>query len=348
MGISVRNLRKKFGDFTAVDGVSFDVKDGRLAALLGPSGGGKSTILRMIAGLETVHEGTVDLDGNRVDHLHTRKRDVGFVFQHYALFRHMTVEENIAFGLKVRGMKAADRRLKVHELLELVGLVGFGGRMPNELSGGQRQRVALARALAPEPRLLLLDEPFGAVDAKVREELGRWLRRMHDELHVTSIFVTHDQEEAFSLADQVMIINEGKLEQDGPPLEILDHPGTEFVARFVGDVNVFDAVVEHGAAMLGPLRVPVKKWSDGSRIHVVVRSYDFRFFRDDAGQATVLRMTPLGDRVRVDAVLDGVGPVFAQFPRRSDLLKGVELGCRIGIEVSHARSYLRGDVETRG
>ena len=341
MGIAVQNLRKKFGDFTAVDGVSFDVKDGRLAALLGPSGGGKSTILRIIAGLETADDGAVDLDGNRVDHLHTRKRDVGFVFQHYALFRHMTVAENIGFGLKVRGVKAVDRQLRVDRLLELVGLVGFQKRMPHELSGGQRQRVALARALAPEPRLLLLDEPFGAVDAKVREELGRWLRRMHDDLHVTSIFVTHDREEAFSLADQVMIINEGRLEQDGTPLDVLDHPRTEFVARFVGDVNVFDSVFEDGGAALGPVRVPIKPWPEGTRIRVVVRSYDFKFFRDDAGQATVQRMTALGDRVRVDALLDGVGPVYAQFPRRSDLLRGVETGCRIAVEVSYARSYAR-------
>jgi sulfate/thiosulfate transport system ATP-binding protein len=341
MGIAVRNLQKKFGDFVAVDDVSFDVKDGRLAALLGPSGGGKSTILRIIAGLEAADTGTVDLDGNRVDHLHTRKRDVGFVFQHYALFRHMTVAENIGFGLKVRGVKAVDRQLKVDQLLELVGLVGFQKRMPHELSGGQRQRVALARALAPEPRLLLLDEPFGAVDAKVREELGRWLRRMHDELHVTSIFVTHDREEAFSLADQVMIINEGRLEQDGAPLDVLDHPRTEFVARFVGDVNVFDSVYENGGAMLGAVRAPIKPWPEGSRVRVVVRSYDFKLHRDDAGQATVVRMAALGDRVRVDALLDGVGPVFAQFPRRSDLLKGVEVGCRIAVEVSHARSYPR-------
>jgi sulfate/thiosulfate transport system ATP-binding protein len=346
MGILVRSLCKKFGAFTAVDGVSFEVRDGQLAALLGPSGGGKSTILRMIAGLEGADEGSVELDGNRVDHLHTRKRDVGFVFQHYALFRHMTVSENIGFGLKVRDVPAAEREQRVDRLLEMVGLVGFGRRLPHELSGGQRQRVALARALAPEPRLLLLDEPFGAVDAKVREELGRWLRRMHDEVHVTSIFVTHDQEEAFSLADQVMIINEGRLEQDGSPLEILDHPKSEFVARFVGDVNVFDSIVEDGAAMLGAVRVPVTKWADGSRVRVVVRSYDFRFFRDDAGPATVSRLTPLGDRVRVDAVIDGVGPVFAQFPRRSDLLKGIEAGCRIAVEVSHARTYPRLDGAT--
>jgi sulfate transport system ATP-binding protein len=346
MGISVRSLHKKFGDFTAVDGVSFEVRDGQLAALLGPSGGGKSTILRMIAGLEAADEGSVELDGNRVDHVHTRKRDVGFVFQHYALFRHMTVAENIGFGLKVRNVPPRERHLRVDRLLELVGLVGFGRRLPHELSGGQRQRVALARALAPEPRLLLRDEPFGAVDAKVREELGRWLRRMHDEVHVTSIFVTHDQEEAFSLADQVMIINEGRLEQDGSPIDILDHPKSEFVARFVGDVNVFDSMIENGVAALGAVRVPVKKWADGSRVRVVVRSYDFRFFRDDAGPATVMRLTPLGDRVRVDASLDGVGPVFAQFPRRSDLLKGVEPGCRIAVEVSHARTYPKLDNAT--
>jgi sulfate transport system ATP-binding protein len=202
MGIRVEGLVKQFGAARVVDGVSFEVKPGELLALLGPSGGGKSTVLRMIAGLETADAGEVWLDGERVDHLHARERRVGFVFQHYALFRHMNVAENIAFGLSVNGVSRAEQNERVAQLLEVMGLRGLGERMPGQLSGGQRQRVALARALAPRPRLLLLDEPFGAIDAKVREELRRWLRKLHDEVHTTSIFVTHDQEEAFAIADR--------------------------------------------------------------------------------------------------------------------------------------------------
>ncbi|MCU0662922.1 MAG: sulfate ABC transporter ATP-binding protein [Myxococcota bacterium] len=339
MGIEVTNLTKRFGDFVAVEDVSFRIEKGRLAALLGPSGGGKSTILRIIAGLEVAENGSVLLDGERVDHLHTRKRDMGFVFQHYALFRHMTVGQNIGFGLEVRGVASRDRRRKVGRMLELVGLPGLGNRYPHELSGGQRQRVALARALATEPRLLLLDEPFGAVDAKIRAELGRWLRTMHDEINVTSIFVTHDQEEAMSLSDQVLIISQGRLEQVGSPVEILDHPRTEFVARFVGDVNVFDGVVRQGRAEFGPLAFPIKHAQDGAAVRVVVRSYDFELYPDASGPATVQRVLPLGDRVKVDAIIDGLGPISAQFPRSNPFAEHVLPGTRVGVGVSHARSY---------
>ncbi len=233
MGIEVRHLSKLFDTFTAVDDVSFTVPRGSLSALLGPSGGGKSTILRLIAGLENADKGQVFLDGEPVDTLHPREREVGFVFQHYALFRHMTVAENIGFGLMVKKAPKSEIRDQVERMLKMVGLAGFGKRYPNQLSGGQRQRVALARALAPKPRLLLLDEPFGAVDAKVREELGEWLRQMHEEMSITSIFVTHDQREAFCLCDQVMIINKGKLEQCGSPMDVLRRPSGGFVQSFV-------------------------------------------------------------------------------------------------------------------
>jgi sulfate/thiosulfate transport system ATP-binding protein len=341
MAISVEHLTKRFGTFTAADDVSFDVRSGELVALLGPSGGGKSTILRIIAGLETPDGGIVRFDGERVEHLHARARKVGFVFQHYALFRHMTVAENIAFGLTVRGQARTQCQRRVEELLQLMGLQGLGNRVPAQLSGGQRQRVALARALAPQPRLLLLDEPFAAIDAKVREELRQWLRRLHDEMHVTSIFVTHDQHEAFTLADRVVLINAGRVEQTGPPVEILDDPQTEFVARFVGEVNVLEGVVRHGQAIVGDLHVPVNGIEHGSGVRLIVRAYDLKFWRSADGVATVRRVLPLGDRVKVEAGIDGAGSLFAQFPRRSSLLRGIEPGCRIAVEVTRSRAYSR-------
>lgn len=344
MSIVVSNLVKAYGTHRVVDDVSFRVESGELVALLGPSGGGKSTILRMIAGLERADSGAVWLDGRRVDHLHARERGIGFVFQHYALFRHMSVAQNVGFGLEVRGEKAAVVRERVDLLLATVGLAGFGERMPHQLSGGQRQRVALARALAPQPQLLLLDEPFGAVDAKVREELRRWLRKLHDEVHTTSVFVTHDQEEAFAVADKVMIVSRGRLEQAGSPAEVLDTPATEFVARFVGEVNVLTGVVKAGRAVMGPLSVQVAdRVVEGQDVHVVVRAYDLKFWRDDAGHAVVRRVLPLGDRVRVEAELDDGVPLFAQFPRRSSLLHGVEPGARIAVEVSSARAFPVGE-----
>jgi sulfate transport system ATP-binding protein len=339
MSIVVKNLVKSYGGVRVVDDVSFTVDSGELVALLGPSGGGKSTLLRIVAGLERADAGEVWLEGRRVDHLHARDRGIGFVFQHYALFRHLSVSENVGFGLDVRGVVGDERRRRVDRMLGTVGLTGLGDRMPHQLSGGQRQRVALARALAPEPGLLLLDEPFGAVDAKVREELRRWLRALHDQVHTTSVFVTHDQEEAFAVADRVLIVSRGRLEQIGSPAEVLDEPATEFVARFVGEVNVLPGRVEGGSARMGALVAAVEGVREGSRVHVVIRSYDLKFWRDDAGPATVRRVLPLGDRVRVEAELaDGV-PLFAQFPRRSSLLKGVEPGARIAVEITHARAF---------
>jgi sulfate transport system ATP-binding protein len=243
MSIQVRNIHKSFGSFTALGDVSLDFPGGELVALLGPSGCGKTTLLRIIAGLETADRGQVLLDGEDASDTHVRERQVGFVFQHYALFRHMTVFDNVAFGLRVKPRKQrpseAEIKRKVHELLNLVQLDWLADRFPPQLSGGQRQRIALARALAVEPRVLLLDEPFGALDAKVRKELRRWLRRLHDELHITSIFVTHDQEEALEVADRVVLMDHGKVEQIGSPAEVYERPATPFVYGFLGAANRF-------------------------------------------------------------------------------------------------------------
>jgi sulfate transport system ATP-binding protein len=243
MSIEIRNVTKKFGEFTALNDLSFNVATGELVALLGPSGCGKTTLLRVIAGLELPDNGTVLFHGEDTSDQRVRDRKVGFVFQHYALFRHMTVFENIAFGLRVMNSKVRPSKTaidkKVHELLHLIQMERIGGRYPSQLSGGQRQRVALARALAIEPKVLLLDEPFGSLDAKVRKELRHWLRRLHDELHVTSIFVTHDQEEALEVADRVAIIHNGEIQQIGTPDEVYQRPANNFVKDFMGDVNFF-------------------------------------------------------------------------------------------------------------
>jgi len=339
MNVTVSSLTKRFGSFVALDDVSFDVRSGELIALLGPSGGGKSTTLRIIAGLDHPDSGSVTFEGKHVEGDHARKRRVGFVFQHYALFRHMTVARNIGFGLEVQKVPAQEREQRVRELLRLTSLDGYEKQMPSELSGGQRQRVALARALAPRPKLLLLDEPFAAVDAKVRHELRQWVRRLHDETGVTSIFVTHDQEEAFALADRVLVINKGRVEQEGTPLDILDNPATEFIARFVGDVNVLDATVDGHSAVAGALRVPLEGPTQDRAVRLVIRAYDLKFWREDGGIATVTRLFPLGDRVKVEAMIDGAGALMAQFPRRSSLLRGIEPGCRIAVEVTQARAY---------
>jgi len=255
MGIEVKNINKRFGSFAALDNVSLSFSSGELTALLGPSGCGKTSLLRIIAGLEQPDSGQVFLDGEDASAHHVRERQVGFVFQHYALFKHMTVFENIAFGLRVKPRKerpSEDQiRKKVMSLLELVQLDWLADRYPPQLSGGQRQRIALARALAVEPRVLLLDEPFGALDAKVRKELRRWLRRLHDDLHVTSIFVTHDQEEALEVADRIVLMNKGKVEQIGSPQEVYEHPASPFVYGFLGNVNLFHGRVHEGVLDAG-------------------------------------------------------------------------------------------------
>jgi sulfate/thiosulfate transport system ATP-binding protein len=277
VAIEARHISKRFGDYTALDDVTVVVPDGSLTALLGPSGSGKSTLLRVIAGLEVPDAGHVLIEGEDVTSRPARTRGVGFVFQHYAAFKHMTVADNVAFGLTVRKRPKAEREAKVAELLELVGLAHLGKRYPSQLSGGQRQRMALARALAVEPRVLLLDEPFGALDARVREELRAWLRRLHDEVHVTTIFVTHDQEEAMEIAEQIVVVNEGRIEQSATPAEIYDEPASPFVMSFVGPVT----------------RV-------GGRL---VRPHDVQVLTD-AGeaseQAVVTRIVRLGFEVRVE------------------------------------------------
>jgi sulfate transport system ATP-binding protein len=237
MGITVSNISKRFGDFVALDDVSLNVPSGSLTALLGPSGGGKSTLLRIIGGLESADAGSVQIDGRDATGLPAQRREVGFVFQHYAAFKHLSVFRNVAFGLEVRKRPKDEIRRRVTELLELVHLDQFGDRLPAQLSGGQRQRMALARALAAEPKVLLLDEPFGALDAKVRKELREWLRRLHDEVHVTTVFVTHDQEEALEVADKIVVINNGKVEQIGTPDELYDRPANDFVMSFLGPVT---------------------------------------------------------------------------------------------------------------
>ena len=251
MSIEIRSVSKRFGTFQALHDVSLDIGTGELVALLGPSGCGKTTLLRIIAGLETADTGAVSVQGEDTTEMAVQQRKVGFVFQHYALFRHMTVFDNVAFGLRVRPRRdrptETEIRARVHRLLDLVQLDWLGDRFPSQLSGGQRQRIALARALAVEPRVLLLDEPFGALDAKVRKELRRWLRRLHDELHVTSVFVTHDQDEALEVADRVVVLNAGRIEQIGTPEEVYAHPASAFVYGFLGAANRFEGHARDGA-----------------------------------------------------------------------------------------------------
>jgi sulfate transport system ATP-binding protein len=292
MAIAVDHVTKRFGDFVALDDVSVSVPDGGLTALLGPSGSGKSTLLRVIAGLELPDSGTVCIAGEDTTRVPVQRRGVGFVFQHYAAFKHMTVRDNIAFGLRIRKRPASEVSRRVDELLALVHLQGFSHRYPSQLSGGQRQRMALARALAVEPRVLLLDEPFGALDANVRQELREWLRRLHDQVHVTTIFVTHDQEEAMEVAEQIVVMDHGKIEQVGAPREIYEHPATEFVMRFVG---------------------PVTEW-DGQ----LVRPHDFDILltpETGTHEAMVERVVHLGFEVRVLFSLPGGQLVPVQITR---------------------------------
>jgi sulfate transport system ATP-binding protein len=289
MSIDIQHVSKSFGSFAALRDVSFDVRAGELVALLGPSGCGKTTLLRIVAGLETADRGSVMFDGEDASARKAGERRVGFVFQHYALFRHMTVFENVAFGLRVRPRLSRPSHdvitAKVTELLKLVQLDYLGDRYPSQLSGGQRQRVALARALAVEPKVLLLDEPFGALDAKVRQELRRWLRRLHEEIHLTSVFVTHDQEEALELADRVVIMNEGRVEQDGGPEDVFERPASPFVMNFLGNVNIFHGRVEQGRALLGAISVdyPEHVAPDSRPAAGYARPHELELTRTDAG-----------------------------------------------------------------
>ncbi len=292
MSIAVRRVTKRFGDFVALDNVSVAIAGGSLTALLGPSGSGKSTLLRVIAGLEEPDDGNVLILGERATGLPPQKRGVGFVFQHYAAFKHLTVRENVAFGLRIRKRPKAEVRERVDELLELVQLRGLAERYPGQLSGGQRQRMALARALAVEPKVLLLDEPFGALDARVRKELRTWLRRLHEDVHVTTLLVTHDQEEAMDVADRIVLMNEGRIEQTGKPRDLYEHPASEFVMGFVGPVNRLD--------------------------EEFVRPHDFEIELAPNGtsrRAIVKRVVHLGFEVRVELALPDGNEIWVQLSR---------------------------------
>jgi sulfate transport system ATP-binding protein len=310
MAIEVHNVSKRFGTFAALDDVSIRVDDGALMALLGPSGSGKSTLLRIIAGLEVPDDGEVTIGGEEVTDTPARARGVGFVFQHYAPFKHMTVHNNVAFGLSVRKRPKAEIEARVKELLGLVRLDGLADRFPSQLSGGQLQRMALARALAVQPKVLLLDEPFGALDAQVRGELREWLRRLHDEIHVTTIFVTHDQEEAMEVAEQIVVMNEGKIEQAGTPRELYEAPRNEFVMSFIGPVNRI------GDAFVRPHDVQILAEDDGSTIEALVK-----------------RVVHLGFEVRVELTLPDGRDIWAQVTRANaeelELTEGQILAIRL-------------------
>ncbi|MCE5287297.1 MAG: sulfate/molybdate ABC transporter ATP-binding protein [Pelosinus sp.] len=309
MSIEIANINKKFGAFTALQDINLTIPQGELVALLGPSGSGKTTLLRIIAGLETPDSGQVSFNGKDIADKSIQQREVGFVFQHYALFRHMNVFENIAFGLKVRPRKVRPSKGeiedKVQELLRLVKLDGFAKRYPGQLSGGQRQRVALARALAVEPEVLLLDEPFGALDAQVRKELRRWLRRLHDELDVTSVFVTHDQEEALDVADHVVILNKGQIEQLGTPEEVYEHPKNPFVYNFLGNVNLFHGRVQDGKLHIGSLEIDAPEYKDSPNAEAIsyVRPHDIEIARNPGEgfiPATILFIRSVGYSVHLE------------------------------------------------
>ncbi len=326
MSIQIRNLAKRFGQFTALNDVSLDIDNGELVALLGPSGCGKTTLLRIIAGLETPDAGSVIVQGEDATQLAVQRRQVGFVFQHYALFRHMNVFDNVAFGLRVKPRKErpGEREIKarVTQLLKLVQLDWLGDRYPNQLSGGQRQRIALARALAAEPKVLLLDEPFGALDARVRQELRQWLRKLHDELHVTSVFVTHDQEEAFEVADRVVVMNRGAVQQQGNPEQVFEHPANAFVMDFLGNVNVFHGRVSGGRAMLGGLELayPDYPHDDAKPVTAYIRPHELQIDRMPRGasslKAEVLRINAAGPVVKVELFAEDFGmPVNVELDR---------------------------------
>jgi sulfate/thiosulfate transport system ATP-binding protein len=311
MSIAVRNITKKFRRFMALENITLEIPAGELVALLGPSGCGKTTLLRIIAGLEFPDSGTIQFDGRNITDRTARDRNVGFVFQHYALFRHMTVFENIAFGLRVRPRKLRPSKEQVHhkveELLKLIQLRHVASRYPSQLSGGQRQRVALARALAVEPSVLLLDEPFGSLDAKVRLELRRWLRQLHDEVKITSVFVTHDQEEALEVADRVAVMNEGRIEQIGPPEEVYNHPASPFVYNFLGNVNLFHGRIDDGNTYI----------QDGATGHLVyVRPHLLEIRRLPNGgnhfRATIKHISSAGPLVKVETVTEWGMPVHVE------------------------------------
>jgi sulfate transport system ATP-binding protein len=352
MSIEIQNITKHFGAYLALDNVSLTVRSGELVALLGPSGSGKTTLLRIIAGLEFADPGSgrVFFNNSDVTALAAGERRVGFAFQHYALFRHMTVFENIAFGLRVR--PAATRpsedeiRRRVQELLQLVQLEHLGRRHPSQLSGGQRQRVALARALAVEPKVLLLDEPFGALDAKVRKELRRWLRQLHDEIHITTLFVTHDQEEALEVSDRVAILRAGRLEQIGTPEEIYDHPANPFVYDFLGNVNLFSGRIKDGALVISGTEFAAPETAGGQDTDAVafVRPHDVRITREPGGQkffpAIILRCNAAGPvaNLELERVNDG-GQFSAQMSKEEFQQLQPKAGEQVYVELKNVKIF---------
>jgi sulfate transport system ATP-binding protein len=351
MSIEVRNLNKAFGSFTALQDVSLDFPTGELVALLGPSGCGKTTLLRIIAGLEQADSGSVLFHGEDATDVHVRKRQVGFVFQHYALFRHMTVFDNVAFGLSVRPRASRppkqEIKRRVHELLQLVQLDWLADRFPHQLSGGQRQRIALARALAVEPKVLLLDEPFGALDAKVRKELRRWLRRLHDELHITSIFVTHDQEEAMEVSDRIVVMNKGHIEQIGAPDDIYNHPASPFVYDFIGQVNLFHSRVDDGWAHIGDFRLPTPEHSGVRNTAAIayVRPHEFELRAQADGdgfiETVVESVTRAGPVLRLE-LRNHVSqqPIQVELPRLEETQLPLTVGSRIFARPTASKVFL--------
>jgi sulfate transport system ATP-binding protein len=347
--IDIRNVQKSFGGFQALNDVSLQIHEGELVALLGPSGSGKTSLLRILAGLEFPDSGQVLFDGGDTTNIAARDRRVGFVFQHYALFRHMTVFDNVAFGLSVRRgrskMSRAEIAERVHHLLAMVQLAGMASRYPSQLSGGQRQRVALARALAIQPKVLLLDEPFGALDARVRKELRRWLRNLHDELKITGVFVTHDQEEALDVADRVVVMNHGRIEQAGTPTQIYDSPATPFVYQFLGNVNALACRIRDGLAEIGTLTLPASAYSgvQDAAGTAFVRPHDLLLSRpgDGAGAlAEVRHVSILGPLVRVELLLDGQ-VIEAEMSRQRHAELGLAAGQPILVWPRQARFFLR-------
>ena len=353
MSVEVKNVIKKFGGFTALNNVSLKVESGELVALLGPSGSGKTTLLRTIAGLEfpdNPGEAQVLFYGEDVTQIPASERKAGFAFQHYALFRHMSVFENIAFGLRVRPKSTRpledEIRARVNKLLKLIQLEPLAGRFPSQLSGGQRQRVALARALAVEPKVLLLDEPFGALDAKVRKELRRWLRQLHDEIHVTTLFVTHDQEEALEVSDRVAILRAGKIEQIGTPEEIYDHPVSPFVYDFLGNVNLFSGRVKDGAVVIGETEPDLAEKSGNGEVSTVafVRPHDIRITREAAGPksfpARVLRSNAAGPVANLELErLNGAGQFTAQLSKEEFIQLQPKAGEQVFVELKNVKVF---------
>jgi sulfate/thiosulfate transport system ATP-binding protein len=338
--IVVDGISKSFGSFEAVRDVTFIAPAGAITALLGPSGSGKSTVLRMIAGLEEPSTGKIFMGDEELTVKSVQERQVGFVFQHYALFRHMSVADNVAFGLRVRKESKQTRDSRVEELLDLVQLTPFAERYPDQLSGGQRQRVALARALAPQPQVLLLDEPFGALDAKVRQDLRRWLDELHRELGVTSLLVTHDQEEALELANQIVVMHEGKVEQVGSPGEIYDEPATPFVAGFVGAANVLHGEVIDGHVHLGSIKIPgAAHLDEGVAASAFVRPHDVVVTGDDGGTLAVIeRVSSLGWLSRVSLRLPGGETLVAHVP--NDDLHGATEGTSVRVDLRNPKAFM--------